>query len=503
MRKLLIFIFAIILLTGCSKMQHEATFMITHDDILYALYNQDGDQLTDFLYKSYEEVKEIGYIVMNDKDEIGVISLTGKEIIPFGTYETIEAVDQMFYATKKVEQKESEEHDDKKETQKQEANVFMKTNLYVLNSQGELLYSADEKTQIMKSGLPVILQDGEYIVLYHQGEELYHDVNAVKYVCQYNNSSSVLLGYEKNAELIYFSKNKDQQDVRITISEEGHYKILAECETGIVLHNQEAKRMIYVDLTAQKTYLSQIDIDEAVFDAHGGLTLKNNDQVYIYQVGQTPIQMNTYFMSSKTYLIRSSDIYGPHQVYKDLEEKTSLTGCQLYPSAQMIYSEVYPVYVKDEGYQYYNFDGQKVIENTFLYAEPFNASGTAIVKMSEEGYSIIDTNGHVLTKNDYYQIKYIGSSYYAVYNENGLFGIVNKSGEEILPIEYTSLPEISVVEDASHHYLLLEKNGRGIIYDIDDKMKEIVSQEGAIVYNDKGFFRIGNQYYTLEGELIE
>ncbi len=49
----------------------------------------------------------------------------------------------------------------------------------------------------MKSGLPIILKDNTYIVLYHNGEILYNDIQIVRYANQYKNSTSVILGLEK------------------------------------------------------------------------------------------------------------------------------------------------------------------------------------------------------------------------------------------------------------------------------------------------------------------
>lgn len=51
--------------------------------------------------------------------------------------------------------------------------------------------------------------------------------------------------------------------------------------------------------------------------------------------------------------------------------------------------------------------------------------------------------------------------------------------------------------------MILGKNGRSFVYDIEDDMKEIFSQEGDVVFNPKGYFAIGHQYYTFEGDLIK
>ncbi len=500
MKKILVFITLMILLVGCSQKKEETTFMLPYDDTYYALYNQDGEQLTDPLYKSFEEIEDIGYIITDENDQVGLISLNGKEIIPCGDYETLESTSQMFYATKEEQEETDDVQDEEDKDEQEETSLFQNSNLYILDNDGEVLYSADENTGIMKSGLPVIQTEDQYIVLYQQGEELYHDQTAVQYA--YQGEMSAIIGFDDEMTLFVFFEDSDQDDIEMTIEGQGTYKIIAESVSGIVLNDEDAKSMIYVDLATQTSYQYDIAIQEATFDG-STIFLKYDDQVYIYQVGEKPVKMNTYFLSSSAYIIHSSDIYGPHTIYSNMEQVATLENCQLYPIAQRIYSEIFPVYVKDEGYQYYNFQGEKVIDQSYIYANPFDDCNTAIVQVSDDGYTLIDTEGNILLENEYYQIKYIGSSYYAIYNENGTFGIVNNNGNEVFAMEYTSLPETPIVIGEGYSYMLLTKNGRSYVYDMNEDMQEILSQEGDIVYNEKGYFQIGEQYYTLEGERIE
>ena len=97
MKKLLVGLLAIVLLTGCSHKNKDTTFMLTRDDQFYALYNQKGKQLTNYNYKTFQEVKGVGYLVTDRDDKKSVISFEGEPIIEAGVYETLEAVDQMFY----------------------------------------------------------------------------------------------------------------------------------------------------------------------------------------------------------------------------------------------------------------------------------------------------------------------------------------------------------------------------------------------------------------------
>ena len=120
----------------------------------------------------------------------------------------------------------------------------------------------------------------------------------------------------------------------------------------------------------------------------------------------------------------------------------------------------------------------------------------------ESGYSLIDETGQIITNQYYSSIKYIGNSYYAVYNDSGKFGIIDASGSEIFPCEYTYLPEEAITLYNDNSYLILGKNGRCYVYDIKDDIEEIFSVEGEVVLDKKGNFIVGNDYYTFDGDKI-
>ena len=498
MKKLMMIILAVMMLAGCTQTKKETTFMITKDNELYALYNSEGEKLTEYAYKTFEEVSDLGYIVTNEKDEKSFISLKGKEIIAAGTYATIEAAGRMLYATKALEQP-----TDGTSLPEVDYNNFQTSNLYVLNGAGEILYEASDTVSIKKSGLPIILKDNQYIVLYEEGKELYKDDASVEYVNQVNNSSCVIIGFEENEKFYSFNTTDENKNIELTIKEKGTYSILDQNEQGVILNDNNASSMIYVDLANAKYYANTILINDAYFDESYNIILTNDQLTYIYPIGKEPVLMTSYYLSSEAYVTRSVNIYGPHDIYKDGKKTGSLENCQFYPAASAIESEIFPVYQRDTGYQYYDFDCKKVIDETYLEAQPFDKNLRAIVKVKEDGYSLIDDKGTVLTKTEYNQMKYIGSSYYAVYNKDGSYGIIDVDGNEVLPLEYTSLTKKPITVYNEVTYLTLNKNGRGYVYDTEDDMKVIFSAEGNVIFNEKGYFTVGNQYYTFDGDLMK
>lgn len=51
--------------------------------------------------------------------------------------------------------------------------------------------------------------------------------------------------------------------------------------------------------------------------------------------------------------------------------------------------------------------------------------------------------------------------------------------------------------------MILNKNGRSYVYDLNKEMEVVFSKEGDLLFNEKGYFSIGTQYYTLKGKTIK
>lgn len=512
MKKLCLILLSVFMLVGCSQSKSYSTFMITKDQKTYALYNQNGKKLTDYLYTDYEEVKDTGFIVTNDKKQKGFISLKGEEIIPFGEYETLEAVNQMLYATKAVKKETTKKKIIKKKplvkrstTQSQ----FVYENLYVLNGKGEVLYTASKDTAINKTGLPLIYKDKKYIILYQDGQTLLETNEKVTYATQYNDAQYAVIGTDKTTYFYTFD-SEDNTHKKLDLKTVGQYQIMTSNEfmsndesvvNSAILYDKNLKNLIYVNATDQKFLSYAVACDQIYYDDNNNIILKNNKHILLYVPGQTAIELTTYYYSGEKYLVRSQKVYGPHTIYKNQKKQGQLKNCQLYPVAQLISSEIFPVYTKT-GYQYYNFDGKKVIDKVYLEASPFDKNQRAVVKEKKEGYTLINDAGVSLTNKVYENIQYIGSSYYAVYNKEGIFGIIDVDAKEILPVEYTTLPESPIVKYNNTNYLILGKNGRSYVYDIEDNMKEIFSIEGEVILSEKGYFSVGQEYYTFDGEKI-
>lgn len=490
MKKILICMLSLMMLNGCMhKEKHNYTFMLENEKKLNALYNQDAKKLTEYKYKTFKEVEGLGYIVTNQKNQKGFITLKGEEVVKLGTYEKIDAVDHMLYAKKK--QKTSQSKD----------KSYIKDNLYILNGEGELLYSASQDTQILISDLPIVFKNKEYIVLNHDGSELYKGKNRV-YYASYLHDDTYALNFGDKV-VFYGYSQENEKDIKLDIPVKGNYKIMLSANDHAVLYDAMKKQMIYIDMIQGDYKQHAITLTDFQCDDAGNIILYNGNQTYIYVQNKGPVLLTSFYKNSMAYVERSKDIYGPHKIIKNFKEVASIENCQFYPKPLLIKSDIFPVYDREKGYTYYNFDGKKVIDQYFLFAEPFNEYQTAIVKISEDHYALIDDKGDILTKKEYNRIKYIGSSYYAVYNDSDLFGIVDSEGKEVLGLEYTTLPDNAVIEHYENKYMMLGKNGRTYLYDLNNDMKVILDYEGSMKYNPKGYLITDQGYYMLDGTHIE
>ena len=495
MKKVLMAIMALVMLTGCTNGKDKFTIMAPVNE-LYCLYDQDGDKLTKQLYKTYKEY-DFGYIVTNESDQVALLSLDGDDIIPYGEYKTLSVVSEMIYATKDVAQT--------KKAKAKGTDGFVYENLYILNTDGEVLYTAGE-VGIKKSGLPIILSNDTYSVLGKDGQVVETSVNPVLYVHQYNNCSQIVISYEKECSFYDYSLG-GEKPFNMRCNNKGNYKIMAvgpSIEYGVVLYDSSSKNMIYINRQNSQYVSLKTTMTAAYYDENKNIILKNGANTYLYQPGSAPVLMNTYYLNTGNYLKRNKEVYGPHLVYKDGALLGNLKDCQLYPAAQMISTQIFPVYVKDDGYKFYNFENKNVISTVYDDAEPFDINYRAVVKtLREEGYSLIDETGKVVTSQKYSRIKYLGSLYYAVYDDAGMFGIIDKDGKSILPIEYTDLPDQSIISYLGKNYMMLSKNGRSYVFEPGEEIKTIFTHEGEIQFNEKGYFIInGVHYFNFDGEKI-
>lgn len=202
MKKIVIGILALLLLTGCSNNGSDQTLFVANKKDQYGLVDINGNKKTKFIYDRYEPILKDGYIVVKD-DKYGYLSYEGKELIKLGKYKKLESISNMIVAYDK---------DD---------------NIAILNSFGEELYKSDEKTEIILSGLPIVHQGKKYLVFYDTGKVLIKskdevlNANVIK-------DNYIAVAY-KNSIKIYNQENLNHE---INIKTGGKFQLMSQSENS-------------------------------------------------------------------------------------------------------------------------------------------------------------------------------------------------------------------------------------------------------------------------------
>ncbi len=389
-----------------------------------------------------------------------------------------------------------------KTEEEKELEKYQSSNLYVIDCKGQVLYSANENQMIKSEGLPVIKSKEGYKVIGRNGDELYNGSDIVYYTGSYDYGSFV--GFKDKVVYHYVDKEDNKTLKQLEIDYNGQLTLENGNERYCVLYDSKQKKTIVVDMLKHKYIYVALNIDESYLDKANNLIIESNGYKYTYDpVLVTLVKLESFYQNGSIYAKKNTNILGPHSFYKGSKVVGEVEGCQIYPAAYLVYSDIVPVYLQDEGYVFYNFEGKQVIDTIYLEANPFDDCHSAIVKVDDKGYSLIDEQGQILTKESYSLIKYLGQGYYAIYNEVGMFGIIDYKGTVIFDIQFTSLSKTPIIKNDDYFFMIMNKNGRSYVYDMKKEQNELFSVEGDMEYFDEGYFKTQYRYFDIHGEEIK
>ena len=328
----------------------------------------------------------------------------------------------------------------------------------ILDGEGKELYKEDKKTEISLFGLPVIHQGKEYIVLYNDGEVL--KKSKEKIISAYTvDSDYAVINFEKTSSIYNLVNEKHIEGIKIG----GNNQLMDHSsKKGYLLYNRKTHEINALD-------------------------------------GET-VTSNSYYRNYKNYVVKNKEmIYGPHKFVNDGKE-IEVNGIQLDPMASFTKSKIFPVYVRDEGYQYYGFDGKEAIKESYKSAEAFDENNLAVVSKKEDKYYLINNKGKKVSEQ-YVRIMYLGEKYYAGYTTGSKYEVFDVEGNKVINDYFMDEGTTFVYNDVV--YGIFNKSGSSYIYDMNEN-EVVFSVEGDLEFNEKGYFVTvdGDAYYSLKGEKI-
>lgn len=471
MKKIILGIVSLLLFTGCSGDDSSQTLFVANKNNQYGLVNIDGDKKTEFIYDRYESIGDYGYIVIKDK-KYGYLSYDGEEIVELGKYQKIESISNMLVAYDK---------DDK---------------VMILNSEGKVLYQEDKKTKIVLSGLPIIQQDKEYIVLYDTGEILVSGKDEIISANMIKNGYMAVC-FEKSLN-IYSQENLNKV---IKVESGGKYQLMSHSnDQGFLFYNREEQEVLACEKDGKTIFKAKIDLDDLYYDKSDNITGVKNQSTYLFDKKGTATAINSYYRDLDNYVLKNKEmIYGPHKfVYQGNENEVD--NIQLDPMASYLDNKLFPVYVRNKGYMYYGFDGKEAFKTVFISAEVFDRNKLAIVSKKENDYYLIDQTGKKVSKK-YHRIISIGEKYYAGFVSNSKYEVIDTSGKKIIDDNFMDDGIVFTYNDVV--YGIFNKSGTSYVYDMNE-IEVIFSVEGNLEFADDGYFitEDNNGYYSLSGEKI-
>ena len=461
-------------ITGCSSKSITQTLFVEKNN-KYALCTLEGDLKTKFIYSSYKKVENEGYVVVHDK-KYEYISTDGKKLIKYKKGTTLSVVENMIVAKD------------------------AKGKYTIYDQQGEELYKDSKKVKIYMYDLPVIYKNKKYSVLNSEGEVVTTSKKAINYAGIYHDSF-ITVAYKDKTVLFDTSSNSQIDEEGLTIKLKGQYKVVAnDYKKGFILYDQQQINLAYVNLKGKVKFEKNVEVDSVKFK-DSSLILKNEDGIRLLSLdGKKDVVATSYYKDVNNYLSKNASyIYGPHKFTKDGKEK-DVKGIQLNPNVASVHGNIFPVYVQNKGYQYYGFNGKEAIKTIYKDAQDFDQYGVAVVSKDGEKYYLMNSKGEKQSKN-YVKIESIGEGYYAAYETNSKYEIINTEGK--IDIHDYFMGESQAFEFDGKVYALLNKSGTTYLYDME-KGESVFSLEGEYqLYNGK-YLRKKNHkaYYDLEGNLI-
>ena len=470
MKKIIVSVFALLLFTGCSGDSSSQTLFVADKNDQFGLVDINGDKQTKFIYDKYEPVGKYGYIVIKSK-KYGYLSYEGEEIIELGKYKKLVPISNMIVAYDKND------------------------NIAILNNEGKELYKEDKKTEIILSGLPIIHKNKDYIVLYDTGEVLVSGKDKVLSANIINDDMAVC--FEKSIKVF----NQINLEKIVKVDSGGNYQLMSHRNNkGYLFYDRIGQEALASDDEGKIIFKAKIDLDDFYFDKSDNVTGVKNQTTYLFDKKGTATAINSYYRSLDSYVIKNKEmIYGPHK-FVNKGKEIEVNNIQLDPMASYINNKIFPVYVRNKGYMYYDFNGKAAFKTVFASAEIFDQNKLAIVSKKENEYYLINQSGKKISKK-YARVIHLGEKYYAGFISGSKYEVIDVSGKKIIDDNF--MDDGYVFTYNKIVYGIFNKSGTSYVYDMDE-LEVIFSVEGNLEFADDGYFVTENRdsYYTLTGEKI-
>lgn len=468
MKKIILTLSVCFLLTGCSG--NESNDIVIENNLgMHALVNGTGELVADFKYIELDKLKS-NYVGISEEN-IELINENGKIISQFELSD-LKVVGELFAITTT--------HEDKSITT-------------IYNQEGKVLYQSGGDTTIRVDDLFVVTTGERCVVLGETGTVLFESADLIENVSLNNNE--LLVSLDSGSIVLNYPDPENQFDLGIL----GDFEVVATNNVvGDVLYDRANRRMVVLDLNNEIVCDLVYAFDRCYFDELDNLILvESTENIVVDLAKETLVDLNSYYYNSDTYVVKNNNrVYGPHQFYHD-GAVVEVNDIQLAPYGSLTNNALIPVYLRDQGFTYYNYDGTQAIMDFYDEVSPFTSDNVAIVKRDGQ-YALIDEKGSVLVSNKE-SISIIAPGFYGAYSDNTSYQVISRSGE--LLIDDTFVGSGEIYRDMDHLIGVFAKAGVYYVYDMSEGL-EIFHYEGEVVYQDGYLYGGDEVVFDLEGNIV-
>lgn len=455
------------------------SFFIRNKDYKYALFNENGKQLSKFIYSSADDFFNGVAIVQNEEGEEGVINEKGKTVVSFGKYEYLSSYGSLFKATEKD------------------------FTYSILNKKGKKIISRKAVDVHSFIGIPSFIiveyEDNKYEIYNYNGKKI-KTLKASKDEDAEDPSTNSLGQYTT----IYYDGttwviNMQTAKVITKIKEDKHYCLnnITEDEKTMTLNScSDYDETTYKVIKNKKVYDLSDKCDKVSID-NNLLVCKKDSKNYLLNNKMEPIEetlSDMAYQDYENYAIKDED--GGVNFIKKGKKVKSLADVTL-SDRDFITSGLYLIY-KDGKYKYFDLNGDLAFDASYKRATNFDANGLA--KVSEDGdkYYYINTKGKKVSEE--FDSGYLSTEYYSI-TDDSKKGVMDKKGKMILDCEYDS---VDIRSNKEIYYAYVQKNDKYELYNLKTK-KVVLTNENKMSFYDH-YVKITDgdkvSYYTYKGKLL-
>ena len=456
------------------------SFFIANDTGYYALFNEDGEQLSDFEFVSGGTFYGGVTRVEHKNGTSGIIKEDGEYLVPLNDG-TVSGNYSLFLIREKGETK--------TKIKNFRGDVVSKGESLVLNSYAYgALYSIVEGNS----------KDAK--ILNYNGSSMgeLENIDDYKYF-SYDGSYATLMS--ETTTVLY---NVDEAKKLTTI--DGEFCIYDTAEKTVILHSctkwesTDGSNIYKVVKNGEVLYtLDSKDITLSLTKDGYVLSRKIKEDYYnlLDDKGNVKQQYIIGYQDGKNYVVEIDDRL---MFYKNNERKNILDCATYYRVAS---DELYVVRVDryadgckediDNQYSYYDLAGNKKAKD-FYAAGVFNKEGRAIVSTDNLENYIIDSNFKILS-GEHYSLKAVGSLY-IVWDEKHNQALLDKNGI-IIEDEIKSYTSYGTVEEEESYVAVEIKENTYTVYDTQTGNK-LITVQGDSISLFKQYFVVDNSYYSYK-----